>query len=256
MHASGPATVLYFPAPQAVHGPPFGPEYPVLQTQPKINVCPVNHVLEFAKQVVHGPEPTLALYVPTPHSEHGPPFGPEHPNLQRHEPIAGCPEDECPEFAGQARQVLAAVAPTVAEYVFAAQSVHTEAPTLAAYFPAAQSVHTVPESARIDKEAFPAAQSVHTEAPVFTTYFPATHSRHTEAPVFPKYVPAAQAVHTVPESARIDKEAFPAAQSVHTEAPVLTTYFPATHNVHTGEPTLAAKFPAPHNVHEAAPELL
>jgi|688.fasta_scaffold622197_2 hypothetical protein len=33
VHAAEPVAVLYFPAKQAVHATPFGPEYPVLQTQ-------------------------------------------------------------------------------------------------------------------------------------------------------------------------------------------------------------------------------
>ena len=33
LHAAEPVAVLYFPAKQAVHATPSGPEYPVLQTQ-------------------------------------------------------------------------------------------------------------------------------------------------------------------------------------------------------------------------------
>ena len=33
VHAAEPGAVLYFPAKQAVHATPSGPEYPVLQTQ-------------------------------------------------------------------------------------------------------------------------------------------------------------------------------------------------------------------------------
>ena len=66
---------------------------------------------------------------------------PVKPRLQTHEPIAVCPEDECPEFDGHARQVLAAVAPTVAEYVLAPQSVHAAEPVAVLYLPAAHAVH-------------------------------------------------------------------------------------------------------------------
>ncbi len=33
LHAAEPVAALYFPAKQAVHATPSGPEYPVLQTQ-------------------------------------------------------------------------------------------------------------------------------------------------------------------------------------------------------------------------------
>ena len=33
VHRAGPVTSLYFPAPQAVHVPPFGPVYPMLHRQ-------------------------------------------------------------------------------------------------------------------------------------------------------------------------------------------------------------------------------
>jgi len=45
------------------------------------------------------------------------------------------------ELAGHVRQVAAALAPTVVEYVFAAQSVHAPLPVAILYLPATQSVH-------------------------------------------------------------------------------------------------------------------
>ncbi len=33
VHAAEPVDALYFPAKQAIHAMPLGPEYPVLQTQ-------------------------------------------------------------------------------------------------------------------------------------------------------------------------------------------------------------------------------
>jgi len=48
------------------------------------------------------------------------------------------------EPVGHARQVVAAVAPTVVEYVPVPQLVHTAVPVMILYFPAAQAVHTPP----------------------------------------------------------------------------------------------------------------
>ena len=46
--------------------------------------------------------------------------------------------------AGQARQVLAAVAPVAVEYLPAAQSLHAAGPVAALNFPAPHSVHVPP----------------------------------------------------------------------------------------------------------------
>jgi hypothetical protein len=47
-HAAAPVSILYFPATQAVHGPPLGPVCPRAQRQAETAVCPVADVTEFA----------------------------------------------------------------------------------------------------------------------------------------------------------------------------------------------------------------
>ena len=101
VHVALPVTVLYFPATQAVHATPFGPVYPVLQTQP---CTPVLAVEEFvfeghaeqvepvvaprvpeyvpAPQSVHVALPMTVLYFPAKQAVHVPPSGPEYPVLQ------------------------------------------------------------------------------------------------------------------------------------------------------------------------------
>lgn len=95
----------------------------------------------FTSQSRHVAAPVTILYFPATQPTHVPPLGPVYPRLQRHEPIAVSPEDVCPEFDGQGRQVLSAVAPTVAEYLPATQSVHAALPATGLYFPAAHKVH-------------------------------------------------------------------------------------------------------------------
>jgi hypothetical protein len=106
-----------------------------------IAVAPVAVEYVLTPQSVHVAAPATILYFPAAHASHVPPLGPVYPRLQRHEPIAVSPEDVCPEFDGQSRQVLAAVAPTVAEYLLAAQSVHASLPAADLYLPATHKVH-------------------------------------------------------------------------------------------------------------------
>ncbi len=82
--------------------------------------------------------------------------------MQRHElaaeAVAGC------EFAGQATQAPAAVAPDAAEYVPATQLrqvADTDAPVAVEYLPASQSTHVAFAVAPVAVEYFPALQSVH-----------------------------------------------------------------------------------------------
>jgi hypothetical protein len=102
VHVAVPVSILYFPATQAVHGPPLGPVCPRAQRQAETAVCPVADVTEFAghaeqvepavaprvteyvpaPQSVHVALPMTVLYFPAAHAEHVPPFGPEYPVLQ------------------------------------------------------------------------------------------------------------------------------------------------------------------------------
>ncbi len=89
-----------------------------------------------------------------------------------------------PELAGQARQVVATVAPTVVEYL-----------------PAPQRRHTASAEADIVIEYLPAwhwRQVESVEAPTVVEYFPVPHEVHDKEPVMVLYVPATQVVHGPP----------------------------------------------------------
>ena len=101
VHAALPLLVLYFPATQPVHGPPFGPVKPALHVQAASAELPLaelelgSHarqvaasvafvVVEYvrAAQFVHAAVPLVVLYFPATQPTHGPPFGPVKPALQ------------------------------------------------------------------------------------------------------------------------------------------------------------------------------
>ena len=238
MHAKLPVVVLYFPAKQPTHVPPLGPVYPRLQRHEPIAVCDVSACPEFdgqvrqvlaavaptvaeyvlAPQSVHAAVPVTILYFPAAHAVHVPPLGPVNPRLQRQEPTAVCDASACPEFDGHARQVLNAVAPTVAEYVLTPQSVHATLPVAVLYFPAAHKTHDsafgpVDPAGQSEtqsvKASLPAGdhvlapQSIQmeaTKAPVAVEYLPASQSVHATLPMICLYLPAAHAVHVPPIS--------------------------------------------------------
>ncbi len=76
-----PATLLNFPALQAVQVPPTGPDQPALQVQLVIAAQPAGE-LEFDGQLIQSLDPAALLYLPAPHSMHVPALGPDHPALQ------------------------------------------------------------------------------------------------------------------------------------------------------------------------------
>jgi hypothetical protein len=299
---AAPKPVLYFPAPQAVHVPPLGPVNPRLQTQlasagEPIGACVsagqawqalcavaatvVEYVLTL--QSVHAAAPVTILYFPAAHAVHVPPLGPVNPRLQRQEPTAVCDASACPEFAPQDTQVLATVAPTVAEYVLASQLVHAAEPVAVLYLPAAHAVHVPPLGpanprlqtqlasavdptgacvfeghprqvaiavAPVAVEYVLAPQSVHAAEPVDVLYFPATHKTHDSAsgPVDPAGQSETQAVNA----------SLPAGENVlapqliqveATKAPVAVEYLPASQSVHATLPMICLYLPAAHAVH-------
>ena len=61
MHRAVPVTILYFPATQAAHTPPFGPVKPRLQVQ-AVRATLVLGELEFAGHAVHDAVPDVSLY--------------------------------------------------------------------------------------------------------------------------------------------------------------------------------------------------
>jgi hypothetical protein len=158
---------------------------------------------------------------------HVPPFTPVYPASHWHQTERLLPLGEN-EFAGQSRQVLAAKAPTVVEYLPAPQPMQVlaaEAPTVGEYFPATQSVQLVAIEAPTVGEYFPAPQPIQVlaaEAPTMGEYFPAVQSEHTEPAS--EYMPAAQATQAV-EVVDPDGEDVPALQSEHEEP--ASEYLPA-----------------------------
>jgi len=96
-----------------------------------------------AAQLVHSVEPVTVLNCPAKQAEHGPPFAPVYPALQMQAvAIVDAVGDEV--YTWHAEQVFANVAPTVAEYVLAAQLVHAAEPVAALNFPSKQAVHGPP----------------------------------------------------------------------------------------------------------------
>jgi hypothetical protein len=88
----------------AVHGPPFGPEKPVLQIQSTILEVPGTDT-EFAGHTSHEVGPITSLNVFTGHIKQGAPSAPVYPALHVH---TVAPDTLC-EFGEHARQTPAAV---------------------------------------------------------------------------------------------------------------------------------------------------
>ena len=149
VHALLPVTILYFPAVQAVHGPPLGPVYPRVQTHATTALLPTGET-KFAGQAVQLEDavaPTTVEYVLT----------------------------------LQSRQLETSEAPTAVEYFPAAQSVQNddaEAPTVAEYLPATQSVQVAATEAPDVVENLPDTQSMHAPLPAPVLYLPGTHAVH------------------------------------------------------------------------------
>ena len=90
-----PLIVLYWPARQPVHVPPFGPENPALQTQAVRATLVVGEV-EPAGQSVHAALPVALLYLPAAHAVHGLPVVPaaQLTHVTLHEPAIPEPRTE------------------------------------------------------------------------------------------------------------------------------------------------------------------
>ena len=146
-------------------------------------------------QLVHAAEPLEILYFPATQFEHTPPSGPVYPALQVQPVDAEQPVHDAPELAGHVRQVVATVAPTVAEYVPVPQSVHVALPVTLLYFPAAQVEHTPPSG-----PVYPTLQVQAVRALLLTGESELVgHVRQvvaTVAPTVVEYVPTPQAVHS------------------------------------------------------------
>ncbi len=146
-----------------MHGPPSGPVKPALQVHADwaelaigdweavghtrhvptpVAATAVEYV--FPAQVLHAAVPVVVLYFPATHAVHGPdPSGPVNPTLHVQAARIELAVGEL-ELVGQARQVVATVAPTVVEYVPAPQSMQVALPVVVLYLPATQAVHGPP----------------------------------------------------------------------------------------------------------------
>ena len=193
MQTALPVAILYLPATQAVHVPPFGPVKPRLQIQAVSDML-VPGELEPAGHAVHVALPVVSLYVPATHAVHVPPLVPVKPKLHEQLVTRGHKGHVEPEFAGHARHVATVVAATVVEYVPAGQSVHTALPVAILYLPATQAVHTPPSG--------PVNPTLHVQAARAELEIGEMelvgHAWHRLAPSTILYFPAAQAVHVPP----------------------------------------------------------
>jgi hypothetical protein len=164
VHTALPVAILYVPATQAVHGPPFGPVKPTLHVQAARAALEIGeyelagharHVAEAeapvaveyvpAAQSVQTALPVAILYLPATQDEQTPPFGPVKPTLHVQAARTVLEIGEY-ELAGHARQVAADEAPVAVEYVPAEHPVHALADTAVEYDPGAQFVQPPPET--------------------------------------------------------------------------------------------------------------
>ena len=137
-----------------------------------------------------------------------PPSGPVDPSLhvQAATDVLALGELELP---GHTIHVVAIIAPTVVEYVPAAQSVQTALPVAILYFPATQAVHGPDPSGPVDPALHMQAA---TDVLALGELELLGHARQVAAAV-----------------AAVVVEYVPAAQSVHAAEPVAILYLPATH---------------------------
>jgi hypothetical protein len=104
----------------------------------------------------------------------------------------------------QFKQALTAVAPSVPEYLPAAQSMHvpaTDAPPVVEYLPAPQFVQVLAKAAQVAAEYLPAphcTQAISATAPMLMRYLLAPQSLHPPATTTALYFPATHATHVPP----------------------------------------------------------
>ena len=222
------------------------------------------------------------MYCPAGQGVHEPPVGPLYPALHTHAATDVLALGEL-EFAVHVRQVDSSVAPTVAEYFPAAQSVHAALPVPILYLPAAHGEHTPPlgpvyptlqvqaatavlglgellllgHAEQVVATVAPAvveyvavAQLVHCALPVAILYVPAAHGEHTppSGPVYPMLqVQPVDELHTVQVEPELAGQARHVADAV---APAVSEYVPAPQFVHAAEPVKSLYVPATHAVHK------
>ncbi len=187
-------------------------------------------------------------------------------------------------FAGHAKHVEEALAPTAAEYDAASQSVHVAFPRLVLYLPATHNVHAprtpvVPaaqSNSHAAKAELPAGetpppphevQTLKTVAPVAPDHVPTAQFVHAALPPFVLYLPATHAVHVAPfapVNPTLQKQAVIAVLEIcafafagHDEhvdealAPTAAENFASAQSVHASLPGQILYLPATHAAHVA-----
>jgi hypothetical protein len=231
-------------------------------------------------QLVQAALPLAFLNVPTAHGEHAPPSGPVDPALQVQAARAELKLGEL-ESPGHARQVDAAVAPAVAEYVPTPQLEQAALPPPSLYVPAPHGVHAPPfrpvypalqvqavsAELKLGELESPghARQVIETVAPVEIEYVPAPHGVQVALPVKILYVPTPHGEHAPPfrpvypalqvqaasAELKLGELESPghARQVVTAVAPVEAEYVPAPHGVQVPLPVAILYVPTPHGEH-------
>jgi hypothetical protein len=238
VHATSPVIILYFPAAQAPHGPPFDPVNPILQIHATNAILPTGDTESDGQfvQVSAPVAPTTVEYELAPQSMHV--LDKAAPTVAEYLP------------ATQFTQELATVAPVIGRYLPGPQSVHATAPVTTLYFPSAQAVQVPPfdpvnpmlqiqatKAILPPGDTEPDGQFVQVPTPVAPTtveYELAPQSMHVlakEAPKVAEYLPALQSKQELSSVAPVVVRYLPAPQSVHATDPVTVLYFPAAQTV-------------------------
>lgn len=253
----------YFPAAQA--------------TQIVGDTAPRAVEYEPARQSEHAAAPPSCLYLPCAHAWQGPAFGPVKPALQAHALELLLPAGALAPV-GQAWQVLSTVAPSDAEYLPDAHSLHALLPVPALNLPATHTSHVPPSGPdepalhrHADNTELPAADSecagqlVHVASDVAASapeYLPTPHSSQMLDPTTPLNFPAAQGLHVAPLAPlypNAHEHALAAllpageleldgqsTQVLALKAPEAVEYFPPMHCVHAAAPANCLYVPAAH----------
>jgi hypothetical protein len=180
-------------------------------------------------------------------------------------------------FAGHAKHVEEALAPTAAEYVATAQSVHAALPALVLYLPATHKAHApgspvlpggqsnthAAKAVLAAGDTPPAPHEVQALAPAVAEKVPDTQSVHSALPLLDLDLPATHAVHVPPSApvypalqvqAELGLGGFELAEQVtQFVAPTVVEYEFAGHCIQAVLPTMGMYVPTVQLLHEPSP---